>query len=486
MSIFNYNSFNNNQNHIQNINQNPNFSKNPLIFDEFINPNNILSLENYEDKNELYVLKAPKKGKILRGPVCTAYKRKNLGSIPRKTENILIDELKTAKTTKGFSTQSARFAHSYNKKDSIKHKFPGPGAYKTEKPFDHIVADASHHSSKGFGNGFASNASRFEDCKEYYEKYLPGPGSYKSEQSLSMISTMSKTLSYKSLYNVSSTKALRQQPNNPGPGAYNPILVCKKSDFAEGENHFFKSENERFRRVPKSALGPGKYFRNDIDFAITKSPNKGKTYINSPNRGESENANKTTSYFFKCPAEKQQKGIDEYVKTNSPLMKRKLQTPGPGAYEIQKDHYSNWNFTIPDKKESLYIETLKLNKYKKRLQTAGNFKPKPLIEMNLTQMEMLKKIKEEKMGGIPFRKELNSNFNRKNMCVTAKANFNSNNQDAWAANDESGYEVNVAEKAASPYPDFIIKSNVPGPAYYNPIKKPAKVNFNWNLQKNWI
>lgn len=480
------------------INQNLNKTnqKPAVIYDEFINPNNILSLENFEDNHENYILKAPRRGKIIRGPVCTAYKRQNLGSIPRKTEKILLDELQVAKTSKGFSSQSARFAHSYNKTDSVKHKFPGPGAYKTQKPFDHTVNDSSYHSSKGFGNGFASNASRFEECKEFYDKFLPGPGSYKSEQSLSMISTMSKTLSYKSLYNAGSTKPLRVPPQNPGPGTYNPIMICKKSDFAEGENHFFKSENERFRKVPKSALGPGKYFKDDFDFAITKSPNKGKTYVNCGDK-EGEGASKTLSYFFKRPEEKREKGVEEFIRTNETLFagKRKTETPGPGAYEIKKDDNFNWNFALPEKKESLYIETLKLNKYKKRLQTAGNIKPKPLIEMKLAQMETLKKIKEEKNFS-PNKKDFNANINKKNLLVTSngfnnvnnKANFNSNNLDAWAANDESGYEINLVDRAASPlkYPDFLIKRDVPGPAYYNPINKPVKVNFNWNLEKKWI
>jgi len=472
-----------------------NQTKRPVIYDEFINPNNVLSLENFEDNHENYVLKAPRRGKIIRGPVCTAYKRQNLGSIPRKTEKILIDEIKISKTSKGFLTQTARFAQSFNKLDTIKHQFPGPGSYRIEKQFNHVVIDASHHSSKGFGNGFASNTVRFDDCKEFYDKYLPGPGSYKSEQSTSMISTMNKTLSYKSLYNTTSTKPLKDKALNPGPGAYNPILFNKKSDFAEGENHFFKSENERFRKVPKSALGPGKYFRNDFDFAITKSPYKGKTYINSVagliENTNIENANKTSSYFFKSPEEKAEKGLDDFIKTNNPLNKRKTQTPGPGAYDIKKDHYFNWNFTIPEKKESLYIETLKLNKYKKRLQTAGNIKSKPLLEMNLVQLETLKKLKEEKINS-PHKKEINSYVNRKNMLNTMngfnKLNFKGNNLDACTVNEESGYEINLVEKAASPlrYPDFLVKRNVPGPAYYNPVKKPVQVNFNWNLEKKWV
>lgn len=491
MNISNIN--NNNFQNLQSINQ----TKRPVIYDEFINSNNILSLENFEDNHENYVLKAPRRGKIIRGPVCTAYKRQNLGSIPRKTEKILIDEIKSANTNKGFSTQSARFANSYNKNDSMKHQFPGPGAYKTQKQFDHVVIDASHHSSKGFGNGFASSTSRFEDCKEFYDKFLPGPGSYKSDQSTSMISTMSKTLSYKSLYNTTSAKPLKEKAQNPGPGTYNPILINKKSEFAEGENHYFKSENDRFRKVPKSALGPGKYFRNDIDFAITKSPYKGKTYINNAYNAElngdfnSGNGNKTSSYFFKKPEDKAEKGVGEFITTNNPINNRKKQTPGPGAYEIKKDNYFNWNFTIQEKKESLYIETLKLNKYKKRLQTAGNIKPKPLLEMNLTQLETLKKINEEKITS-PQKKEVNSNTNRKNMFVSTngfnKGNFNNKNLDAWADNEESGFEINMIEKASSPirYPDFLIKRNIPGPAYYNPIKKPVKVNFNWNLEKKWI
>lgn len=470
--------------------------KQPLIYDEFINPNNILSLENFEDNHENYVLKAPRKGKIIRGPVCTAYKRQNLGSIPRKTENILIDELKIPKTTKGFSSQLPRFANTYTKSEAVKLQYPGPGSYAIQKKFDFVTSDISHHSSKGFGNGFASNTSRFGDYKEFYDKYLPGPGSYKSDESTSMISTLNKTLSYKSLYNKASTKPLRLHPENPGPCSYNPILLNKKSDFAEGENFYFKSEIDRFKKVPKSALGPGRYFKDDIDFAITKSPNKGKTYVNNACinlENENDYGNKTTSYFFKKDIEKTGNLIDDYIKTSNPLNSRKIKTPGPGTYEIKKDHNSNWNFTNPEKKESLYVETLKLNKFKRRLNTAANIKPRPLLEMNLAHLQTVKKIKEEKINCANIISN-NNNANSKSNAMFStnrfsKGQFKSNNLDAWVAGEnENGYEINVLEKVSSPkkYPDNLIKRNIPGPAYYNPIKKPVKVNFNWNLEKKWI
>jgi len=492
-----------NNNHGNN-NSKFNETKRPLIYDEFINPNNILSLENMENNHENYILKAPRKGKIIRGPVCTAYKRQNLGSIPRKTENILIDELKLQRTQRGFSSQSERFAHSYTKSDTLKYQFPGPGTYTTVKKFDYVVNDSSHHSSKGFGNGFASNTSRFEDCKEYYDKFLPGPGSYKSEYSTSLITNLNKTLNYKSLYNKTSTKPLKVTPSNPGPGTYNPLLLNKKSDFNEGENHYFKSENERFKKVPKSALGPGKYFRENNDFIIPKSPLKTKNYMNNADDGDMMNlyntdndfvkANRTSSYFFKNPSEKSENVIDKYIKTKNPLNNRKIETPGPGKYDIKKDNHFNWNFNFQDKKESLYIETLKLNKFKKRLQTAGNIKPKPLIDMNLQTLQTMKKINDDRLiinNNYDSPMKLNNNINnsnKKNMFLTNGFSKGKTN-DAWQNNEEqNGYEINIFEKTSSPqrYPDYLIKKNIPGPAYYNPVKKPFKVNFNWNMERKWI
>lgn len=473
--------------------------KKPLLYDEFINPNNILSLENVVENSENFILKAPKIGKLMRGPVCTAYKRQNLGSIPRKTEKILISDLRVPKIEKGFLSQTERFSEPHLKAENVKYLNPGPGAYKIDKKFDFTVNDKSYHSTKGFGNGFASNSSRFEDYKEFYDKYLPGPGSYRSDESTSFISNLNKTLSFKTLYNKAETKPLRVKTPNPGPGAYNPILLNTKIDFVEGVSHYFKSENKRFKNIPKSAIGPGKYFRDDYDKIITKSPNKGSTNVNFfkivVNNKESHeinpfqenfdcknkvNLNKTSSYFFKNPIDKSENIINKHIKTTQNVeVLSKKQPPGPGTYEIKKDCKFNWNFTFPEKKESLYVESLKVNKIKKRIHTAVNIKPKPLIDMKLDNIQVLNKLKNENSTIGSMGKTVSEKWFTKNNNINSNSNYRmSNNIIVNNFADQISFQ--------NRFSDNLLKKNIPGPAYYNPKIKPIKVNFNWNLEKKWI
>ena len=437
-------------------------NKHPILYDEFINPNNILSLENVEENQGNYILKAPRKGKIIKGPVCTAYKRQNLGSIPRKTEKILIDEFQPGKTSRGFLTQTERFSA---KNQFTNSHIPGPGSYQTQTNFIHVVNDTSYHSSKGFGNGFASNTSRFEDLKEYYDKYLPGPGSYKNDESTALITSLNKTLSYKSLYSKSSNKSLKNHTPIPGPGTYNPILV--KKDELEGINHYFKSTETRFKNIPKSALGPGKYFRDKFDI-VPKSPDKNLDDEGN-NRIVDKNVNNTSSYFFKNPLEKNKDILDKYIYTKNPLNLRKIKTPGPGQYDIRKD----FNF---EKRENPYVEIIKNNVYKKRLNTAANIQPKPLIDL-----------KHPYTKGLGNDLEIVSPNDKKKFAVTGftfpKVNAVENNKDDWMK-ENNVYPENMASPKS--YPDYFGKKNVPGPAYYNPLKKPTKVYFNWNLEKKWI
>lgn len=229
--------------------------------------NNVVSLENFEDINENYLLKAPKKGKIRKGPNWTAYRRENLGTIPRKTEKVLIED-NNSKSDKGFSTQSDRFS---GRPDSIKYSYPGPGAYQLSKDF--MKTASSFYSSKGYGNGFVSTSERFDDPKLYYEKYYPGPGQYKIDEKISLSSTIDKSLSYKSMYDKSDIKSLKIKYEFPGPGYYNPILITTSQLHSVSLN----SKTQRFRQEnEKQVPGPGKYFK-DLEFTKQLIKKKGNT-----------------------------------------------------------------------------------------------------------------------------------------------------------------------------------------------------------------
>lgn len=266
---------------------------------------NIVSIENFEVINDNFRLKAPKKGKLYRGSNWTAYNRENLGSIPRNTENILIKDIDGNKKV-GFSSQTERFSA---RNQSVKYAFPGPGTYSKDGS---LVKNDPSYSSKGFGNGFVSAKERFDDFKEFNDKYAPGPGNYKINDMSSLSRDISTSISYKSLYNAKSIKSLKIHKDLPGPGYYNPIIIDKDCDKTQ-KNFFFKSEKERFLTSRLDEFpGPGKYFKKEKDDQKIK-----------------EN---TVSYFFKKPNEKVITPEDRLINKV-----KEFTFPGPGAYDLRTD-----------------------------------------------------------------------------------------------------------------------------------------------------
>jgi hypothetical protein len=247
--------------------------------------NNIVSLENLDEIQDKYLLRAPRKGKLIKGPNWTAYNRENLGTIPRKMEKVLIED-KNNKERLGFSCQTERFA---TRAQSVKNMFPGPGAYQTIK--DPVNTTSSSQSTRGFGNGFASLSDRFDDPKFYYDKFLPGPGQYKINDKISIKSDIDKNIHFKSLYDNTKVKSLMIKQEMPGPGFYNPILLTNLE--TRGPLSSFKSNVTRFRRDNKSAFpGPGKY---------------------NPNKIEEDKKGKTLSYFFRETVPKKEDPLLKYI-----------------------------------------------------------------------------------------------------------------------------------------------------------------------------
>ena len=295
---------------------------------------NIVSIENFEEINNNFRLKAPKKGKIYRGSNWNAYNRENLGSIPRNTENILIKDQDINKRI-GFSAQTERFA---SRTQSIKYAFPGPGTYTQNK--DWVKSDPSL-SSKGFGNGFVSEKERFDDLKEFNDKYCPGPGQYKNDTSCSLTRDISTSISYKSLYNTKQVKSLKIHKDMPGPGYYNPIIIASDVDKTQ-KNFFFKTENERFHKMKIDDFpGPGKYFKN--------------------NRNNDQIKDNTVSYFFKKPLEKIFSLEDKLINE-----KKDNLLPGPGAYNLRTDLLKKNENQLPyEKVKQGFTFNVELNKDKK-------------------------------------------------------------------------------------------------------------------------
>lgn len=282
---------------------------------------NIVSIENFEEINENFKLKAPKKGKIHRGSNWNAYNRENLGSIPRNTENILIKDQDGNKKI-GFTSQSERFSA---RTQTIKYAFPGPGTYSKDKCW---VKNDPSFSSKGFGNGFVSAKDRFDDLKEFKDKYCPGPGNYKTDESSSLTRDISTSISYKSLYNTKSVKSLKIKKEPPGPGFYNPIILARDFDKTQ-KNFYFKSENERFMMTRLEDFpGPGKYFKKDRNVDKIKEH--------------------TISYFFKKPIEKILNPEDKLINKV-----KEFTLPGPGAYNLRTDLLKKTESKLPFEVEKI-------------------------------------------------------------------------------------------------------------------------------------
>jgi len=276
------------------------------------NLKNIISIENFDGNCQALKNKSKQKGKLFLGSNFNAYNRENLGSIPRKTENVLIRD-KNNPIKLGFSSNTGRFEL---KAQKVKYNFPGPGAYMNSKELDTTAnsLNTTSRSSKGFGNGFISKVSRFDDLKEFNDKYAPCPTQYKRDKTLSMDASITNSNFYKSLYNTTETKSLKQTVMVPGPGFYNP----KKNEFniEYNKNTFsFKSELDRFaKQADDGKIGPTTYFTNEeeINNKVFAKP----------------------SYFFFEETKRQEPIIEKYldIKKTNP----KYEVPGPGAYKPEK------------------------------------------------------------------------------------------------------------------------------------------------------
>ena len=267
---------------------------------EFSMASNIVTLDNLNEFGDKFFRKTMHKGKLYKGPNWTAYNKENLGSIPRTVEKALVED-KKGMTKVGFSTQTERF---FPKVDSAK-ECPGPGTYNISGDMDFTRTSTSFYSSKGFGNGFVSQAERFNDSSLYYSKYAPGPGEYQPNKTGTISDDVSKMLLAKSLYTNKKTRSLKIKGQSPGPGHYNPIMdtfdLKWKLNKYKGEDAVFQSVVPRFKKAGKGMdiPGPGKYFKDEyyIDYNDKNKP-------------------KTMSYFFRKPQKKKVDLLKKYdIKT---------------------------------------------------------------------------------------------------------------------------------------------------------------------------
>jgi hypothetical protein len=388
-------------------------------------PKHIITLENIDNTNENFLLRSPPKGKIIRGPISNAFNRQSLGSIPSKSEKILFKDNET-EVKKGFASQCERFAQ-YRTQESVKYSFPGPGDYENTKNLRKNLDTNPSFSSKGYCTGFTSKNERFDDLREYYEKYLPGPGEYNSKLSLNQDIYNKSNLRFKSLYNTNKMISLKVYKDNPGPGDYDPLkpgLILNENE--NSPNYFFKSKEERFNISKENVTsnpGPGKYF---FDSNL-------KTF----------NKKDSTSFFFRENIPKKLNPLEKILK----LDKNKIfETPGPGEYNLRKElikveknptSSSRSIFLINDKKKfTEYENDIKIEKLKNAYRRDNSIQIQPQ----------------------------NIIFNFENSKKSIRSVFLSK----------------------SPRNSYTKSNHVPGPTYYHPGLLPERKSYNANEDKIWI
>lgn len=432
--------------------------------------NNIISLENLEEMNENYLLRAPKKGKLIKGPNWTAFKRENLGIIPSRTENILIED-KNSKTSLGFNSQSERFS---GRVETVKYAYPGPGAYSNSVLDSEKTRPSTSFSSKGYGNGFISESERFDNPKLYYSKYFPGPGQYKLDDKISIKSEIGKKIQYKSLYEKASIKSLKVKQDFPGPGFYNPSLLSQIS--SKGSLSAFRSAVTRFKReTTKCAFpGPGKYFKDNNQNKIE-------------NNSEDIKKGNTLSYFFKQPSPKKDDPIHKYIETDKKdeANFKLRQNYNEGQVFINQVYFSD---SPENNKFNSTAGSTKFGKFALKIDSEKINQPQTRKDLLYTIRSKYRRSNKKSLtGGIQ-----NRNLSAQPMINIKKSNFE--NEQKFNDMKESQLLKEVLGKTQKK-PLFELSplrwtkqnmKHLPGPAYYNPTLPPKKVDF-YNMEESrWI
>lgn len=488
------------------------------------------------------------KGKIHSSRFWTAYNRENLGSIPSKTENIIINN-STKYSKKGFLCNTNRFD---NKDDKIKNNYPGPGSYNnfdnTSLKTEHSTVNGSFNtslfSSKGFGNGFASTTVRFDDYNEYKNKFQPSPFDYSNANT--MYNRLSKNLMHKSLYNNKKTFSLnnRNKLQSPGPGYYKPLLF---KDYTKINNSIYK--NTKIKKHLISLSNNHIALKTDISTSSSVKSKKN-TFVKSKELNSqltttyctTNNSSKNSCNNFKFFNKTEGNSITINNVTNQGIYESNKPNEINNAKEaslISKDYISNYcksyyrNYKLKEKiieeknklislgvKDDSNIPENKIlkNIIKDKYSTKINNYPGPgsyNLSNELGQKE--KKLMPHERYFIFQKtmyneriKEINSNNKNlknkyKNMFNNKMSNYN-NNKDCLSSNNThckdniplndyySTYSCFNMDKKLSPNYNFISKSpkieekehKIPGPCYYSPRMLPYKTSYNINKEKNWI
>ena len=269
--------------------------------------NKVISLENREYIPEVFILRNPLGGKIRKGSNWNAFNRESLGSIPRRTENILFKD-KFNHNKLGFNSQSIRFSdnnnnnivnnstnqgNNHNNQNSNNHNISHMNNSNMEaSTYNNTIASSNKSpsfSSKGYGS-LASSSERFgSDYNEALRRYLPGPSDYKDKTG-KMATEASKSISYKSIYKESKSLQISSKyDKTPGPGFYS---VSK--NFIDVEHHNYKRNFQDPVGLPMHEKkfhypGPGAYFKECVENKTSNMPGNSSNPSNSMNTFITEN-----------------------------------------------------------------------------------------------------------------------------------------------------------------------------------------------------
>lgn len=469
----------------------------------------VVSIEHVNDLKTEINRKLKSKGKLRTGPFWTAYNRENLGSIPRKVENIIINE-KTNNTKKGFLSNTSRFS---DRNESVKYNIPGPGSYNSDATSTIDKSGISVYSSKGYGNGFIKGTSRFDDYSDYLQKYTPGPSDYLKTQADNFSSD--KNIKYKSLYKKKEYVSLKETITTPGPGFYNPErLVTDNSKQNTTSNFFFKSTSKRFNMFggnqekikdnSESNLNTMSNFFNNTNYTTFENTQYNNTnYTNNSNNNisNSTNYNKT---FYNPIQPKEEKTIP----------KNKGLFPSITTYVFNfpnNKKLSSYNTEINNAVESAYVKGPRINHENKTLshffkpqspqkedilETHGiktdkintsKIKPGPgsynielglghtktdFYQPNYEFMKFQREAKQNRLKTKPKRKK----HIRKNDFYSTYSCFN---VDKLSKNLSCTFASNSPKNKS----EF---NQLPGPCYYSPTISPSKTSFNNNKNNVWM
>jgi len=430
--------------------------------ENIIHKKNLICVDTDDDPVVNNVKRNKNKGKLYLGPVWNAFNRENLGSIPRKIENVLVND-KNSKL--GFLSQTERFCYKAHESNSI---LPGPASYHSSIM---NTTGSSFYSSKGFGNGFASTCDRFNERDYDMLKYKPGPGEYKVDDKFTVIDSIKSSLNFKSLYGKNQVKSMKITKNTPGPGYYNPILN-KANLNVDRAFSSFKSKVVRFRKnlFDDNSIGPGpgNYF--------TEKSNEKKLQ------------NMTASHFFKSPAKKKVDLIKKYIFSPEDCFE---DNPSNTNSKHHKDFKSEYKMTKIGKIEKMkteakYTNTTQSFKIDNHMNFNKSIYTNEITYNIFTNKAIFSALKKKK----PLEKKKLEDISK--LALIYKKDTKNNEEENSPKKEEADIinkfigtsKKSIFELSPERWKNKRINHN-PGPAYYDPVSPPVRTSFN-KTSSAWI